>query len=139
MQNVSDGQGGPATIGAAFSQQGATLSPSSETFSHTQPPKRNGHPTRRPKNAFDLYCSESLPFIDQEEGTDVERTLAEGWQGLSTAEKEAVQGRYEALKKTLEVEIANGNSRVEETKGGEDEDIEMGDETEGGSAAVNRG
>ena len=172
MNNISD-----ARPGAAFIQQGAaTLSPQSETFSHTHPdhsnPPRNatpqalpqkllsgsnGHgpslpqasstpPPRRPKNAFDLYCNETRSILMVQHRTqlaagtyDIERSLAEGWQGLSSQEKEAVQQRFEQGKKTdsdketkrqpgADAEHGTPTPIPEPTKQVEDEDVEMGED-----------
>jgi hypothetical protein len=77
--------------------------------------------------------------------------LAEGWQGLGQAEKDAVQVRFETLK-TAEKEngIGKGGGKPEPSKvvqdaveQKDDEDVEMGDDATGtdasGFTAVNRG
>lgn len=77
--------------------------------------------------------------------------LAEGWQGLGQAEKDAVQGRFEALKAAeKENGTGKGGEKSEQSKtvqnsaeGKEDEDVEMGDDATStdaaGFTAVNRG
>ncbi|KAF6820978.1 HMG box protein [Colletotrichum sojae] len=98
-----------------LSQNAATLSPSSETFSHTQPAdathradsqmsasaRTNGvaKPPKRPGNAFELYCSETRPSIEDKKKDDadlnIDEELARGWKDLPDGEKEEFQTRSE--------------------------------------------
>lgn len=174
------------TAGNAFIQQGHALSPQSDTFSHTHPDavsaartstpqaqsqaKRvassNGHAAassstpRRPKNAFDLYCTEKRGVVIADGTIDVERALAGGWQSLSSQEKDEWQHRYEELKKnasseeTLPAQVNVDTDRGTPTpvpassRPLEDEDVEMSeahsptgeaDAAGAGFTAVNRG
>ncbi|TDZ64987.1 hypothetical protein CTRI78_v003766 [Colletotrichum trifolii] len=92
-----------------LSQNAATMSPSSETFSHTQGPdatqradsqasgfgaRTNGvaKPSKRPGSAFHLYCSEKRSELEakKKDGADinVDEELARGWKDLPEDEKE---------------------------------------------------
>ena len=60
---------------------------------------------------------------------------------MSPEDKSAIQARFEALRKSFDVENGNGAESV--TDPSKDEDVEMGDEAdveaEGGFTAVNHG
>ncbi|TVY92066.1 hypothetical protein LAWI1_G003062 [Lachnellula willkommii] len=175
---------GEASAGSAFIQQGPnTLSPSSDAFSHTHPdpvrnstpnsqiPKRllptvsnvNGTPTpagsshqKRPKTAWDLFCSEMRPIVHKNNqqaivdgAFDVEGALARAWRELPEPEKQEYQIRIEAAKKqnaeatpiAPRQAIFDAESRAGSTVAtADDEDVEMGDEiaVESGFTPVNR-
>ncbi|KAJ0158638.1 hypothetical protein CTA2_11166 [Colletotrichum tanaceti] len=97
-----------------LSQTAATVSPSSETFSHTQggggggrrgdtqaSARTNGvaKPPKRPGNAFELYCADTRPVLEEKSKNDadvnVDEELARGWKDLPEGEKEEFQTRSE--------------------------------------------
>jgi non-histone protein 10 len=88
------------------------FSPMSETFSHDTYP-RNGlppKPPKRPSNAFEIYCNDTRPVLQQEHKDEIangeyrlEQELAKGWKDLSQDEQAIYQKRYEeALKQWKE-------------------------------------
>ncbi|GKT47948.1 uncharacterized protein ColSpa_08129 [Colletotrichum spaethianum] len=90
-----------------LSQTAATISPSSETFSHTQggdtqaSGRTNGvaKPPKRPGNAFELYCADTRPALEEKSKDDadvnVDEELARGWKDLPDGEKAEFQTRSE--------------------------------------------
>ncbi|EXF78019.1 HMG box protein [Colletotrichum fioriniae PJ7] len=96
-----------------LSQTAATVSPSSETFSHTQggdatqgadtqaSARTNGvaKPPKRPGNAFEMYCADTRPALEEKNKDDadanIEEELARGWKDLPEGEKEEFQTRSE--------------------------------------------
>ncbi|KAF4783347.1 HMG box protein [Colletotrichum scovillei] len=96
-----------------LSQTAATVSPSSETFSHTQggdatqgtdtqaTARTNGvaKPPKRPGNAFEMYCADTRPALEEKNKDDadanIEEELARGWKDLPEGEKEEFQTRSE--------------------------------------------
>ncbi|KAK1462239.1 HMG box protein [Colletotrichum paranaense] len=96
-----------------LSQTAATVSPSSETFSHTQgadatqgtdtqaTARTNGvaKPPKRPGNAFEMYCADTRPVLEEKNKDDadanIEEELARGWKDLPEGEKEEFQTRSE--------------------------------------------
>ncbi|RDW59651.1 hypothetical protein BP6252_12738 [Coleophoma cylindrospora] len=153
---------GDGRAGSAFIQQGpVTLSPSSDAFSHTHPenasvtassaakkPPTNGYtstgvsqPPRRPRSAFEVYSEEMRSVLAVQhrkaiaEGTfDLERSLAVSWRELNDEAREKYQKKYEDAKKAAEADKDAASGRASEQKR-EDEDVEMGDETEAEASA----
>ncbi|KAK1458442.1 HMG box protein [Colletotrichum cuscutae] len=96
-----------------LSQTAATVSPSSETFSHTQggdatqgtdtqaTARTNGvaKPPKRPGNAFEMYCADTRPTLEEKNKDDadanIEEELARGWKDLPEGEKEEFKTRSE--------------------------------------------
>ncbi|KAI6716150.1 HMG box protein [Diplocarpon mali] len=169
-----------------------TISPSSDAFSHnhpelfrnmtpqSQPASKRSHPsngtyvaatpssvpavsqTRRPRNAFDLYCNETRPLIagdsrseTHDTTSDVEAALARGWNALEPDKKDMFTQRYDQIKRAAEVDkeagIGGGGARKivhdAELRNPDEagEDTEMADistpavtESAGGFTAVNR-
>jgi non-histone protein 10 len=123
------------------------------------PSSRTSSP-KRPRNAFEVYCSDMRPVLTVEnrkaiaDGSfDVEKALAVGWQDIDEDQRLTFQRRFEESKKAAEPEKASEASRTaagadRESKPTEeaDEDVEMGDDGDsppagdaGGFTAVNRG
>ncbi|OLN83712.1 hypothetical protein CCHL11_09752 [Colletotrichum chlorophyti] len=125
-----------------LSQTAATISPSSETFSHNQGPdagrgadtqssaRTNGvaKPPKRPGNAFDLYCADARPALEEKSKDDadisIEEELARGWKDLPEAEKEEFQTRseQEMEKYQKEKDAFAAKSKSAEPKGDEERD-----------------
>ncbi|KAI1654444.1 hypothetical protein F4813DRAFT_370884 [Daldinia decipiens] len=112
------GAGGPS---ATFINQNlATLSPSSDAYSHSQLDhgRLNGIAKRpkRPSNAFEIYCNDTRPVLQAQNKEKIaagefrlEEELARGWKDLAEKEKEEFQVRYEQ-------ELAQYKEAVEEYK-----------------------
>lgn len=140
--------------------------PGSNGYRASTGPSNSPPPPRRPKNAFDLYCNEMRPALmlskraEIATGTyDLERALAEGWQGLSSQEKAAVQEKFEYSRRILEADrdVAAKTAEYDSERNtpdhlpsasqpADDQDVEMAEEgvsvaeagdTDGGFAAVN--
>ncbi|KAL0931994.1 HMG box protein [Colletotrichum truncatum] len=142
-----------------LSQNAATISPSSETFSHTQggdtsqgadTARTNGvaKPPKRPGNAFDLYCGETRPALEEKKKEDdadlnVDEELARGWKDLPEGEKEEFQARsekemakYQKEKDAFAAKSKSAEPKEEEDErektpeqapaASQDEDVEMG-------------
>ncbi|KAK2013001.1 HMG box protein [Colletotrichum eremochloae] len=137
-----------------LSQTAATISPSSETFSHTQggdtqvSARTNGvaKPPKRPGNAFELYCADTRPALEEKSKDDadvnVDEELARGWKDLPDGEKEEFQTRSEqemakyqkdkdafaAKSKSAEPKEEGGRAKSSEAAPAvsQDEDVEMG-------------
>ncbi|KAK7966485.1 uncharacterized protein PG986_000762 [Apiospora aurea] len=94
------GSAGPSFL----SQTMRGLSPGSE-FSHgdsfTGRPT-NGHHHSRPSNAFEIYCNDMRPVLQEKHKDEIaagefrlEEELARGWKDLPQTEKDEFQARYE--------------------------------------------
>ncbi|KAM5351468.1 hypothetical protein ACJ41O_004191 [Fusarium nematophilum] len=124
-------------------------SPTSETFSH--PPEsqsKEGHANgvskddKKPADAFELYCSETRPALeakhkDSEAEVNIDDELASSWKELSEAEKEEFRSKLagqETAKSPEPKETPTSpkkDEKPEESKpAAQDEDVEMGDDTE---------
>ncbi|KAK7911266.1 hypothetical protein PG985_013747 [Apiospora marii] len=99
------GSAGPSFV----SQTMRGLSPGSE-FSHGDSfsgRPTNGHhavpkPPKRPSNAFEIYCNDMRPVLQEKHKDEIaagefrlEEELARGWKDLPDTEKEEFQTRYE--------------------------------------------
>ncbi|KAJ4170137.1 hypothetical protein NW754_006281 [Fusarium falciforme] len=134
--------------GASFNTQNAG-SPTSETFSHppesqSKGPRANGvsKEAKKPADAFELYCSETRPALeakhkDGDAEVDVESELARGWKELPEADRDEFQAKFEQSQakssepKETPAEDKKEEEKPEETKpAAQDEDVEMGDDTE---------
>ncbi|WQF76345.1 Putative High mobility group box domain-containing protein [Colletotrichum destructivum] len=145
-----------------LSQTAATISPSSETFSHTQggggggrggdtqaSARTNGiaKPPKRPGNAFELYCADTRPVLEEKSKNDadvnVDEELARGWKDLPEGEKEEFQTRseeemakYHKDKDAFAAKSKNAEPKEDEEErdkspqeapaASQDEDVEMG-------------
>ncbi|KAK6209635.1 HMG box protein [Colletotrichum tabaci] len=146
-----------------LSQTAATVSPSSETFSHTQggggggggggdtqaSARTNGiaKPPKRPGNAFELYCADTRPVLEEKSKNDadvnVDEELARGWKDLPEGEKEEFQTRseeemakYHKDKDAFAAKSKNAEPKEDEEErdkspqeapaASQDEDVEMG-------------
>lgn len=139
-----------ASGGASFNTQNAG-SPTSETFSHPPESQPKGSRTngvskeaKKPADAFELYCSETRPALeaknkDGDAEVDVESELARGWKELPEADRDEFQAKFEQSqakssepKETpAEDKKEEEEEKPEETKpAAQDEDVEMGDDTE---------
>ncbi|KAJ4230066.1 hypothetical protein NW759_003427 [Fusarium solani] len=137
-----------ATGGASFNTQNAG-SPTSETFSHppesqSKGPRANGvsKEAKKPADAFELYCSETRPALeakhkDGDAEVDVESELARGWKELPEADRDEFQAKFEQSQaknsepKETPAADKKEEEKPEETKpAAQDEDVEMGDDTE---------
>ncbi|KAI5928427.1 hypothetical protein F4810DRAFT_643600 [Camillea tinctor] len=94
-----------------INQNITTLSPSSDAFSHSQIDSQkdqsrgtNGtaKPPKRPSNAFEIYCNDTRPLLQNEHKDKIaagefrlEEELARGWKDLPEKEKDDFQSRYE--------------------------------------------
>lgn len=110
------------------------------------PSSRTSSP-KRPKNAFDVYCSDLRSVITVKnrkaiaDGSfDVERALAVGWQDMDEEQRGDFQRRFEEMKKASELEKGGEASRGAAGYAGEskhaaeaDEDVEMGEDGDDGS------
>ncbi|KAI0851643.1 hypothetical protein F5Y00DRAFT_228817 [Daldinia vernicosa] len=115
---ISEPGAGPS---ATFINQNlATLSPSSDAYSHSQLDhgRLNGIAKRpkRPSNAFEIYCNDTRPVLQAQHKEKIaagefrlEEELARGWKDLPEKEKEEFQVRYEQ-------ELAQYKEAVEEYK-----------------------
>ena len=153
-------EGGSAPGATFINQNVQTLSPSSDAFSHTHAEgsqkeaagsKANGvGKPKKPSTAFELYCSDTRPTLAKGDG-NVEEELAKGWKDLPEKEKEEYQARYDkamsqyqkdkdayAQKATAETKAeAPAESQAEDTPA-RDEDVEMGEDTEQETPAVEK-
>lgn len=139
---------------AASSTTLRAQSPASESFSHppetqSKADQANGvsKSHKKPADAFEVYCSETRPVLEakdkDEEGdgdgdgeVNIEDELASGWKGLSAAEKEEYQAKYErAVAEDSEPKESSKQKTEkadEEKTPAQDEDVEMGNyDTEG--------
>ncbi|EQB55270.1 HMG box protein [Colletotrichum gloeosporioides Cg-14] len=133
------------------SQNAATVSPSSETFSHAHAAesqasaRTNGvaKPPKRPGNAFELFCSDSRPAFEEKKKDDadlnIDEELARAWKDLPEAEKEEFQGRsdqemakYQKEKDAFAAKSKSAEPKEEREKtpdqapaASQDEDVEM--------------
>ncbi|KAL0777051.1 hypothetical protein CaCOL14_006569 [Colletotrichum acutatum] len=125
-----------------LSQTAATVSPSSETFSHTQggdatqnadtqaSARTNGiaKPPKRPGNAFEMYCADTRPALEEKNKDDadanIEEELARGWKDLPEGEKEEFQTRSEEemAKYQKEKDACAAKSKSAEAKDEDDEE-----------------
>ncbi|KAK1726995.1 HMG box protein [Colletotrichum acutatum] len=125
-----------------LSQTAATVSPSSETFSHTQggdatqnadtqaSARTNGiaKPPKRPGNAFEMYCADTRPALEEKNKDDadanIEEELARGWKDLPEGEKEEFQTRSEEemAKYQKEKDAFAAKSKSAEAKDEDDEE-----------------
>ncbi|KAK1676679.1 hypothetical protein BDP55DRAFT_660429 [Colletotrichum godetiae] len=131
-----------------LSQTAATVSPSSETFSHTQggdatqgtdtqaSARTNGvaKPPKRPGNAFELYCADTRPALEEKNKDDadanIEEELARGWKDLPEGEKEEFQTRSEEemAKYQKEKDAFAAKSKSAEAKDEDEEEREKSPE-----------
>ncbi|KAL2693950.1 hypothetical protein Neosp_000519 [[Neocosmospora] mangrovei] len=140
-----------AAGGASFNTQNAG-SPTSETFSHppesqSKGPRANGvsKDAKKPADAFELYCSETRPALeakhkDGDAEVDVESELARGWKELPEADRDEFQAKFEQSQaKSSEPKETPAEDKKEEEEeekpeetkpAAQDEDVEMGDDTE---------
>ncbi|KAE9575663.1 hypothetical protein CGMCC3_g8373 [Colletotrichum fructicola] len=133
------------------SQNAATVSPSSETFSHAHAAesqasaRTNGvaKPPKRPGNAFELFCSDSRPAFEEKKKDDadlnIDEELARAWKDLPEAEKEEFQTRsdqemakYQKEKDAFAAKSKSAEPKEEREKtpdqapaASQDEDVEM--------------
>lgn len=135
------------------SQNAATISPSSETFSHTQggdsqpsaSARTNGvaKPPKRPGNAFDMYCADNRPALEEKKKDDadinIDEELARGWKDLPEGEKEEFQAhheqemvKYQKEKDAFTAKSKSADHKEEEREktpdqpsASQDEDVEM--------------
>ncbi|KAF4870310.1 hypothetical protein CGCSCA1_v010566 [Colletotrichum siamense] len=133
------------------SQNAATVSPSSETFSHAHAAesqasaRTNGvaKPPKRPGNAFELFCSDSRPAFEEKKKDDadlnIDEELARAWKDLPEAEKEEFQARsdqemakYQKEKDAFAAKSKSAEPKEEREKtpdqapaASQDEDVEM--------------
>ncbi|KAK1633644.1 hypothetical protein BDP81DRAFT_483202 [Colletotrichum phormii] len=131
-----------------LSQTAATVSPSSETFSHTQggdatqgtDTQASAHtngvakPPKRPGNAFELYCADTRPALEEKNKDDadanIEEELARGWKDLPEGEKEEFQTRSEEemAKYQKEKDAFAAKSKSAEAKDEDEEEREKSPE-----------
>ncbi|KAJ0387923.1 hypothetical protein COL922a_001201 [Colletotrichum nupharicola] len=133
------------------SQNAATVSPSSETFSHAHAAesqasaRTNGvaKPPKRPGNAFELFCSDSRPAFEEKKKDDADlntdEELARAWKDLPEAEKEEFQtcsdqemAKYQKQKDAFAAKSKSAEPKEEREKtpdqapaASQDEDVEM--------------
>ncbi|KAF9872611.1 hmg box protein [Colletotrichum karsti] len=134
------------------SQNAATVSPSSETFSHTQnagdsqasaSARTNGvaKPPKRPGNAFEMYCADSRPALEEKKVDDadvnIDEELARGWKDLPEADKDEFQNRSEQemakyqkekdayAAKSKSAEPKDDRDKTPQPAPSQDEDVEM--------------
>ncbi|KAH0443572.1 hmg box protein [Colletotrichum camelliae] len=134
------------------SQNAATVSPSSETFSHAAhaadsqvSARTNGvaKPPKRPGNAFELFCSNSRPAFEEKKKDDadlnIDEELARAWKDLPEGEKEEFQTRsdqemakYQKEKDAFAAKSKSAEPKEEREKtpdqapaASQDEDVEM--------------
>ncbi|CVK88853.1 uncharacterized protein FMAN_04665 [Fusarium mangiferae] len=150
--NVEDSDGSPsppptAPVAASFTNTAG--SPTSETFSH--PPESQPKPahangisasdSKKPTSAFELFCSETRPGLESKEKDseiplNIEDELARVWKGLSDGEKDEYEARFElAMAKNDESKKSPASDKKDDKPAEpkqlvQDEDIEMGDDTE---------
>ncbi|CAJ2505990.1 Uu.00g001200.m01.CDS01 [Anthostomella pinea] len=123
----------------------ATLSPSSDAFSHSQMDSQRDHgraangaakPPKRPSNAFEIYCNDNRPILAAENREKIaagefrlEEELARGWKDLPESEREEFAVRYsielarwkearENFKQGLKEAAARERSRGRDHRGG---------------------
>ncbi|KAF4914540.1 hypothetical protein CGCA056_v007144 [Colletotrichum aenigma] len=133
------------------SQNAATVSPSSETFSHAHAAesqasaRTNGvaKPPKRPGNAFELFCSDSRPAFEEKKKDDadlnIDEELARAWKDLPEGDKEEFQTRsdqemakYQKEKDAFAAKSKSAEPKEEREKtpdqapaASQDEDVEM--------------
>ncbi|KAF9770449.1 hypothetical protein IL306_012015 [Fusarium sp. DS 682] len=136
-----------APVAASFTNTAG--SPTSETFSHPpesqpKPAHANGISTidnKKPTNAFELFCLETRPILESKEkdnDTDlnIDEELARVWKDLSDGEKDEYEAKFElAMAKSADskkspVSDKKDEKPVESKPLAQDEDVEMGDDTE---------
>ncbi|KAF5020758.1 hypothetical protein F66182_7218 [Fusarium sp. NRRL 66182] len=133
-----------APAGASVASNAAG-SPRSETFSH--PPegqsKANGvskSDSKKPADAFELFCSETRPALedkykDGDADVNIDDELARHWKELSEAEKDDFEAKFDIIMakspKTKKTPTDKKDDKPSESKPvPQDEDVEMGDDTE---------
>ncbi|KAL3419239.1 hmg box protein [Phlyctema vagabunda] len=174
LTNLGDGragsafiQQGPVTLSPssdAFSQAHLDNLPAAQAASAKRA-STNGHANsgaspapQRARSAFDTYCNDMRSVLAVQykkaiaEGTfDIERHLAVTWRELNDQDRTKYQKKYDEVKKAAEVDkdaaLSERQSVFDGDRRREDEDVEMGDETEpeagaesaaAGFTAVNR-
>ncbi|KAF4951386.1 hypothetical protein FSARC_12943 [Fusarium sarcochroum] len=137
-----------APAGASFNTNAAG-SPTSEAFSH--PPEgqskashANGiskDDAKKPADAFELFCLETRPALedkykDSEADMNIDDELARLWKELSEAEKDEFDAKFDAIvvkspePKETPVPEKKDEKPSESKPVAQDEDVEMGDDTE---------
>ncbi|KAF4452533.1 hypothetical protein F53441_4645 [Fusarium austroafricanum] len=134
-----------APVAASFTNTAG--SPTSETFSHppeSQAKSANGisaTDSKKPTNAFELFCLETRPALESKEkdndaNMNIDDELARVWKGLSEGEKDEYEAKFElAMAKSSDVKKTPVPDKKEDKPAeskpvAQDEDVEMGDDTE---------
>ncbi|KAG5749355.1 hypothetical protein H9Q69_007066 [Fusarium xylarioides] len=136
-----------APVAASFTN--TADSPNSETFSH--PPESQSKPahangisasdSKKPTSAFELFCLETRPGLESKEKdneipVNIEDELNRVWKGLSDGEKDEYEAKFElAIAKNDESKKSPTSDKKDDKPAEpkqlvQDEDIEMGDDTE---------
>ncbi|KAI6381598.1 hypothetical protein MCOR25_001074 [Pyricularia grisea] len=101
-------EAGAATPGSSFAnapepaRAGSSQLPASPTSDAS--PAANGTGAKKPSSAFEVYCAEVRPTVEEKEKDkdSVEEELARRWKELSDADKEPYKTKYEKQQKEAE-------------------------------------
>ncbi|KAF4987950.1 hypothetical protein FGRMN_10082 [Fusarium graminum] len=130
-----------AAAGTSFNAAG---SPTSDTFSH--PPEghsKAGHAngvsandTQDPTSAFELFCIETRSALENKDrdgdvDVNIEDELARAWKELPDGEKDEFEAKFKSSERKKSPESDKRDDKGTESKPvDQDEDVEMGDDTE---------